>query len=235
MKSQKRIFNYVRLLNDIKKHSHKNQTQISEELGCTIIHTSNVKNQKSNYSLEKIIKLMNSGEYCLDDYVELEGRAAVSDRGFDNERFGRMPQEAVEALQEFIQDYIQISRKEKEKRKKKEYTNEELAKIAGAKIRRIRKAKGIGTDIMAKELGMREGSYRNMENGSTGTTLDNYAKIANILEVPVSEIFEEVLENKKPVIQYRMKRMFEGLSEEEAEMYQNMMEELLEIIRKYSN
>lgn len=232
MKAQKRIFNYVKLLNDVKKRSNKSQIQISEELGCTIIHTSNVRNQKSNYSLEKIIKLMNSGDYCLDDYVELEGRIEISAKGFDEEKFGNINQETIGALQQFIQSCIKINQKKEEKR---EYVNEELAKTAGAKIRQLRKEKRIKADIIAKELGMKEGSYRNMENGSTGTTLDNYAKIAKILEVPLSEIFEEVLKNKKPMIQYRTRQIFEGLSKEEAEKYHKMMEEILQIIKKYSN
>ncbi len=34
MKSKERIFDYVKLLDDVKKRSNKNQSQISEELGC---------------------------------------------------------------------------------------------------------------------------------------------------------------------------------------------------------
>ena len=62
MKSQERIFDYVKLLNDVKKYSNKSQSQISEELGCTAIHTSNVKRQKSSYSMKQWRVL--SGRLC---------------------------------------------------------------------------------------------------------------------------------------------------------------------------
>lgn len=234
MKSQERIFDYVKLLNDIKRRSNKNQSQISEELGCTAIHTSNVKRQKSSYSMEKIIKLINSGEYCLDDYVERKGKTEISNYDFDNKIFNGISQSAVKVFQEFMECYIQINQKEKQQTRK-EYTNEELAKLAGEKIHKIRTEQGIRADIMAEELDMKVGSYRNMENGNTGTTMDNYVKIAKILNVPISQIFEDVLENKKPMIEYRMKEMFEGLSREEVEKYSEMIEELIQIIRKYSN
>ncbi len=233
MKSKERIFDYVKLLDDVKKRSNKNQSQISEELGCTTIHTSNVKRQKSSFSMEKIIKLINSGEYCLDDYIKQERKTEISDYGFHNENFSGISQEVVKVFQEFMQCYIQINQKQQQTRK--EYTNEELARLAGEKIHRIRIERGIRADIMAKELDMKEGSYRNMENGNAGTTMDNYAKIAKILNVPISEIFEDVLENKKPMIEYRMRQMFEGLTKEEVEKYSEMIEELIQIITKYSN
>lgn len=230
----KRIFNYVKLLNDIKKRSNKNQAQISEELGCTIIHTSNVKNQKSNYSLEKIIKLINSGDYCLDDYVELEGKISVDMEEFDKEKFGDVNQDILKALFQFLDTYIQVGRNEKMQAKKQEYLNESLVKVAGSKIRQLRKEKGIKTDKMAEMLNMKEGSYRNMENGSTGTTLDNYARIARMLGVPVSVIFEDVLEDKRAVLQYELKQMFTELPITELKRYNEMLDEILEIIKKYS-
>ena len=230
----KRIFNYVKLLNDVKKRSNKNQAQISEELGCTIIHTSNVKNQKSNYSLEKIIKLINSGDYCLDDYVELEGKVPVHTEQFDKEKFGDINQNVLKALFQFLGTYIQVGQNEGRQTKKQEYLNENLVKIAGAKVRQLRKEKGIKTDKMAEMLDMKEGSYRNMENGSTGTTLDNYARIARRLKVPVSVIFEDVLEDKTAVLQYELTQMFAELPITETKKYNEMLDEILQIIKKYS-
>ncbi len=235
MKSQERIFDYVKLLNDVKKYSNKSQSQISEELGCTAIHTSNVKRQKSSYSMKKIIKLINSGEYCLDDYVQQRRSPKTFSQSFDNETFSRISQAAIKALQEFLYCYIQINQKEKQQQTKKEYTNEALAKLAGEKIHKVRIKKGISANKMAEKLGVKEGSYRNMENGNTGTTPDNYAKIARILDIPISEIFEEALENKNSIIEYRMKQIFEGLSEGEVRKYKKMMEELIEIVKKYSD
>lgn len=234
MKSQEQIFDYVKLLNDVKKHSNKSQSQISEELGCTAIHTSNVKRQKSSYSMEKIIKLINSGEYCLDDYVQQERSPKISGQSFDNKNFNGIPQTVIKVLQEFFYCYIQTSQKEKQQQRKKEYTNEDLAKLAGEKIHKIRIEKGIRADKIAQKLGVKEGSYRNMENGNTGTTPENYAKIAKILDISISEIFEEALENKKPIIEYRMRRIFEELSEEEVGKYGKMMEEFIQIVKKYS-
>lgn len=235
-KHVKRVFNYAKLLDDVKKQSNKNQVQISEELGCSMIHTSNVNREKSNYSLEKIIKLINSGKYCLDDYVEMEGKVSVALDDFDMEKFEGIHQGILKSLIRFLQDYIEISRQEKEKEKKEkvEYLNENLIKIAGAKVRQMRKDRGIRPEKMAKELNMKEGSYRNMENGSTGTTIDNYAKIAKIFGVPLSAIFEDVLEDKTVILQCELMDVFSGLQITNARKYDAMLEELLEIVRKYT-
>ncbi len=37
------------------------------------------------------------------------------------------------------------------------------------------------------------------------------------------------------MIEYRMRQMFEGLTKEEMEKYSEMIEELIQIITKYSN
>lgn len=233
-KHVKRVFNYAKLLDDVKKQSNKNQVQISEELGCSMIHTSNVNREKSNYSLEKIIKLVNSGRYCLDDYVEMEGKVSVSATDFDMEKFADIDQNILKSLIGFLRDYIEISRQEKDKKEKVEYLNESLVKIAGAKVRQMRKDRGIRPEKMAKELNMKEGSYRNMENGSTGTTIDNYAKIAKIFGVPLSAIFEDVLEDKTVILQCELMDVFSGLQITNARKYDAMLEELLEIVRKYT-
>lgn len=230
-KHVKRIFNYVKLLDDVKKQSNKNQVQISEDLGCSIIHTSNVNRERSNYSLEKIIKLINSGSYCIDDYVELEGKIAISSDEFHMEKFSGIHGDILKEVIRFVQSYIQVARREKEK---SEYLNERLIKMAGAKVRQLRKERGIRAGKMAEELNMKEGSYRNMENGSTGTTIDNYARIARICGVPLSMIFEDVLEDKSAILQYELETMFADLQPADVEKYSAMLGELLEVVRKYT-
>ena len=58
---------------------------------------------------------MNSGEYCLDDYVELEGSIEITGKDFDNEKFEGIPHAMVKVLQDFIQTYMQLRQKEKGK------------------------------------------------------------------------------------------------------------------------
>lgn len=233
-KHVKRIFNYVKLLDDVKKKSNKNQVQISEDLGCSIIHTSNVNREKSNYSLEKMIKLINSGNYCIDDYVEFEDRIPASSDKFHMEEFSGVHEDILKEAIRFLQSYIQITRREEEQKEKSEYLNGSLIKTAGAKVRQLRKERGIKAGEMAEKLNMKEGSYRNMENGSTGTTIDNYARIARICGVPLSMIFEDVLEDKSAIIQYELEKMFSDLTREDTEKYSAMLGELLEIVRKYT-
>lgn len=59
------------------------------------------------------------------------------------------------------------------------------------KIKSTRKQKGISQQKMADELGVHVINYGKIENGITALTLERLYKIAQILEVSVSEIIDE--------------------------------------------
>jgi len=59
------------------------------------------------------------------------------------------------------------------------------------KIRDIRKEKGFTLESMADELEISHTAYRNIENSQSKLTVERLIGIAEILEVPTSELLDE--------------------------------------------
>jgi transcriptional regulator with XRE-family HTH domain len=57
-----------------------------------------------------------------------------------------------------------------------------------ARIRQIRRSKGISQSTMANALFMAIKTYQNMENGLTKIDIERLERIAKVLEVPLEEL-----------------------------------------------
>ena len=64
------------------------------------------------------------------------------------------------------------------------------------KIKKIRVAKNLSQKQLAMSIGMDQGQYSKVENGKTEPTLSSLEKIADALEIHISELFnpEEPIE-----------------------------------------
>ena len=60
----------------------------------------------------------------------------------------------------------------------------------GDNIRKIRELKGYSQEYMAMELGISQPSYARIENGMTVPKIDRLQRIANILNVELSVLFD---------------------------------------------
>lgn len=80
----------------------------------------------------------------------------------------------------------------------------------GDKIRKIREEKKITQKELAERLGTSQQNLAQYENGKRNPKIKTLQKIADALEIPVSELYEgsELLQSVKPVIirPYRMNR-----------------------------
>ncbi|SDD84678.1 helix-turn-helix domain-containing protein [Riemerella columbipharyngis] len=59
----------------------------------------------------------------------------------------------------------------------------------GFNIRKIREKRGFSQDYVAQELNISQASYARLENENTKITVDRLYKIAEILEVDISDFF----------------------------------------------
>jgi len=101
------------------------------------------------------------------------------------------------------------------------------------KIRDIRKEKGFTLENMADELEISHTSYRNIENNQCKLTVERLIGIAEILEVPTSELLDEKAtnvynqtfkeNNYSTVIGHQE---FENLYQENKELTQSYVESL---------
>ena len=59
------------------------------------------------------------------------------------------------------------------------------------RIRVLRKRKGYSLENMATELNISDSAYRKIENNQSKLSLDRFLQIANILDVPISDLINE--------------------------------------------
>lgn len=93
--------------------------------------------------------------------------------------------------------------------------------------------KGIPIKEMCKYLNMKETTYRNIENASNRTTIDNYAHIANVLEVPLTLLLSDSLKNKEAMVFYQFEKVFSMMNFIEKRDMKKMMKEMAEVFKKY--
>jgi len=63
-----------------------------------------------------------------------------------------------------------------------------LNELTASKIRGLRRNLGYTTEAMAKDLGISKTAYSQMENGRVEITLSRIEMIANICNIPISDI-----------------------------------------------
>lgn len=66
-----------------------------------------------------------------------------------------------------------------------------VKKAIGTRIRKLRVSKDLTQDNMAMDLGITAGAYAKIERGETDPSATRLMKIAEILEVPVTNFFAD--------------------------------------------
>lgn len=220
-----RLFRYDKMFEEIQRLTKMNQRQISELMNCTEVHLSNIKHKKATMPVPKILDLINRFSLSLDDFLYDK----EVDETLDVAVFGGLDQDEVL----FLLDCLKLYRKKKEEQGGKNRLEiQYYEKVVGKNIKQIRKEKKLSIKYMSEVLAMKEESYRNIESGTFGTTMDNYILIAGIFEVPVSLLFSGVVKNKKDVVKYYAEQMFHGMNLEEREKTQKNIVRMAELIRE---
>ena len=99
----------------------------------------------------------------------------------------------------------------------------------GERIKKLRKEKGMTQKELAKKLGFSPSHLGQYENGYRNPKPSTVKKIADALEVPVSQIFEEVPEETET------EKMLSDILviQKELEKIDNYFDELIEKLEKY--
>lgn len=230
-KENKRLFNYTKLVTDIQKKSKKSQEELSVDLNCTASHISNVKNGKSTFSLDKTLQLLNMYEYCIEDYLKTENEIGKYIEE-DKEWRQNIDVEVLLLLLEQVKIIIKLNYKKTEQENSDFISIKSIKKIS-ENIRRIRIEKEISIKEMCCYLNMKETTYRNIENGSNRTTIDNYACIAQVLNVPLTLLLNEHLKNKEALVVYELKKIFSQMNIIEKREIKKIMKEVTKVFNKY--
>lgn len=106
------------------------------------------------------------------------------------------------------------------------------------KIRQIRLARNFTQEYIALELGISQNAYSKIENGQVNMTVDRLGRVADILKVPVSELFpvthEEPLKPAVPPqdLLYTELKETIALLKDELAVKQQHIDGLLQVIHK---
>lgn len=228
----KKLFNYTKLLTDIQKEFRKSQEELSVDIDCTASHISNVKTGKSTFSFDKTLQLLNKYEYCIEDYLESGSNMTKQMR----EKYKEWRQDIDIELQLLMLNQVEVMIKFNHKKPEKgsiDLAGRGKKKKISENIYRIRIEKGISIKEMCKYLNIKETTYRNIENGSNRTTMDNYAYIAKILDVPLTLLLGDSLKNKEALVSYRLEKVLSRMNFMEEREMKKMMKEIVEVFRKY--
>lgn len=231
-KQNEKLFNYTKLLTDIQKESKKSQEELSVDMDCTASHISNVKNGKSTFSFDKTLQLLNKYGYCIDDYLENGNNMTAKVR----EEYIEWRQDIDVELQLLMLNQVEVMIKfnhAREKERQVDLIDKGKTKKISESIRRIRTEKGISIKGMCNYLDMKETTYRNIENASNRTTMDNYAHIAKILDVPLTLLLSDSLKNKEALVSYQLEKVLSMMNFVEKREMKKMMNEMIEIFKKY--
>lgn len=231
-KQEKRLFDYTKLIKDVQKKSSKSQEMLSVNLECTAAHISNVKRQKSTFSVDKTLQLLNENDYCIDDYVTEQNVVNENLKPEDRERFEGLNSDLKLALVNLAMDAVKIgSRKEEDPylNLDHEWRKQKIAE----RIRRLRVEKDVSVEVMCESLNVKKTTYQNIENGSNGTTIENYVRIASVLGVPVSLLMSDVVKNKDTLIDYQLNQLFSGVNLKEKKKLEDMIDSLIAVINNY--
>ena len=65
-------------------------------------------------------------------------------------------------------------------------------KMIGNKIRLMRVSKGLSQQSLAKEIGITQAHFSNIENGRCNATIDVLLRLHDSLQTPMAAFFEEI-------------------------------------------
>ena len=74
-------------------------------------------------------------------------------------------------------------------------------KMIGNKIRLMRVSKGLSQQNLAKEIGITQAHFSNIENGRCNATIDVLLRLHDSLQVPMAAFFEEIDEQDGTVLE----------------------------------
>ena len=73
-------------------------------------------------------------------------------------------------------------------------------KMIGNKIRLMRVSKGLSQQSLAKEIGITQAHFSNIENGRCNATIDVLLRLHDSLQAPLAAFFEEIDEQDGTVL-----------------------------------
>ncbi|WP_127585100.1 helix-turn-helix domain-containing protein [Paenibacillus koleovorans] len=109
----------------------------------------------------------------------------------------------------------------------------DILKAVGGRIKEIRKSRGLSQDQLAEKSGFHFSYVGGVERGERNVSLENLAKIADALHVPVRELlhFDDSLSEEKDKAQDEVIAILDTLDIKKIQMFKKV---LIEITSSYA-
>jgi transcriptional regulator with XRE-family HTH domain len=96
----------------------------------------------------------------------------------------------------------------------------------GQRIKELRKQKKLTQEQLSEKLGLFQKQIGNIETGTTFTTMANIEKIADLLEVDISELFDfEHHQSRKEIID-KLNKIIDRVSDEKLRLIYRIVKDI---------
>ncbi len=103
-----------------------------------------------------------------------------------------------------------------------------IKKLLGERIRELRKAKGLTQEQLAELVGVEPRHISRVEGGYSSPSIERLARIAEILDVPIKELFDYMHLNDSEDRLKDIEDAIGGMSEE----YQKILYKIVRVFEK---
>jgi len=101
-----------------------------------------------------------------------------------------------------------------------------IKKYFGARIKEIRESKNMSQEKLAELVCMESRHISRIETGKSFTTLENIAKIADVLDVKISELFSFEHKKDKKILIYEIEEFMKNANEEKIELIYKLVKNI---------
>ena len=102
-------------------------------------------------------------------------------------------------------------------------SNEDILKVLGKNIKKVRKDKGYTQDYVAEQINVSTDLLRSIENGRNIGSITTLLNICNFLQVSPNTLFAELLNFKEDTIDSSLKKLINQLSEENKKILKDII------------
>lgn len=218
----------------VREQKNITQRKLSEEMNCSEVHISNLERDMANPSMKILINMANSldvplsellynkdkenSEYDITEYEGMFGELSSVRTVY----ILKMLYDIKKHLAEYLNNYQNTEN----------MVAEEIDyKALGNSIEFLREEKHISKSVMAKRVGINEGTYRNIESNSSTASVEKYMEIADELHVPIDFLFDKSLNNKEMISKEYIRKVFCDAKGKEKQILEEIASIIYKILR----
>ena len=101
--------------------------------------------------------------------------------------------------------------------------NEDISKVLGKNIKRVRKDKGYTQDYVAEQINVSTDLLRSIENGRNIGSITTLLNICNFLQVSPNTLFAELLNFKEETLDSSLLNLTNQLSKKDKKILQDII------------